>query len=504
MIKKYFKRTSVGIVVLVLASLWFVSCAPAATPQTISVEVTRIVQGTPETVPVEITKIVEVTPTKPAMPEGALKTIPFITVETDPESVAVFREIIAEYEKEHPDVIIDLVLTDQGGEAARLIAAKAVGADLGIIGVHPEYLQDFVEAGYLMPINDVIDAVGRDQFKPNAVVSLEGNDYLVGFAAGTHSTMWVRKDLFEAKGLKYPTNYEELLADAQALTEDTNGDGTPDIYGIGLGSANNEATELRFISFVYQNCGDYFDKNGNLAFNSPNVLQALKNYVELTKYSPPDSTGWSFYEGITAFNAGIIAMHPYGGRLGYNLFRDNPELRAKTEVIFIPAGDKVKAGRGGYDYTAISADAKWPEETKDFLKFFLTGDRLARFEATVPGHLIPPTTELEDSILAMDLPYVKQYGNDVKTLFDSANYNALPALQMGAVDVNTCVFDPVFNPMPWGSAVFGKTIDAAMIEKVVVGGMSPEEAWEWAYAEMQKAADEWKAEHPDWKPITGQ
>ena len=50
----------------------------------------------------------------------------------------------------------------------------------------------------------------------------------------------------------------------------------------------------------------------------------------------------------------------------------------------------------------------------------------------------------------------------------------------------------------------GNTIDAAMIEKVVVGGETPEAAWKWAYGEMQIAADEWKAEHPDWRPVGGQ
>jgi hypothetical protein len=43
-----------------------------------------------------------------------------------------------------------------------------------------------------------------------------------------------------------------------------------------------------------------------------------------------------------------------------------------------------------------------------------------------------------------------------------------------------------------------------MVERVIVGGESPEEAWKWAYTEMQRVADEWKAEHPDWKPIASQ
>jgi hypothetical protein len=75
---------------------------------------------------------------------------------------------------------------------------------------------------------------------------------------------------------------------------------------------------------------------------------------------------------------------------------------------------------------------------------------------------------------------------------------------MGAVDVETCTFEPVYNPNPWAGAVFGAMIDTQMIERVVSGGESPEEAWQWAIGEMQKAADEWKAEHPDWVPVASQ
>ena len=87
-------------------------------------------------------------------------------------------------------------------------------------------------------------------------------------------------------------------------------------------------------------------------------------------------------------------------------------------------------------------------------------------------------------------------------LFDSSNYTALPDINMGAINTEACEYEPTLNPMPWGGAIFGRTppIDSEMIQRVVVGGETPEEAWEWAYTEMQKAADEWKAANPDWTP----
>jgi len=493
----------IGVTVALVISMVVVACGPAPTPE--MVEVTREVEVEK---PVEVEKEVEVevvvTATPPLLPAGGVKTIPFMTTESDPETVAILQEIIGEYEADHPEVRVDLVLTAHGAEEERLVTANAVGADLGVVGIHPEFLYDYVSAGYLLPLDSVVDGVGRDKFKPGAVLSLEGHDYALGYASGNNATLWVRTDLLEQAGLDIPTTYDELLVAAEALTQDTNGDGRIDIYGWGSPAAANGATWLRFNTFVYQNCGDYFDKEGNLVFDNPNVLEALKKYVALLEYAPPDVTGWSWFDGIVGMTAGTVAMHPYGGRLGFNLYRDKPDIRENTTVIWGPYGE-VKAGQGGYDYWAVSANARWPEETADFLRFVFTGDRLARLNMTVPGHLIPPTSDIQEAMLAFDHPYASEYSDDLTVLFDTAAFNASPMLNMGAVDVETCTFDPVYNPMPWGASIWGSSpIEAQMVERVVVGGESPEEAWEWAYTEMQRIADEWKAEHPDWKPVASQ
>ena len=486
-------RASVVLTVVIMMSIIAVGCA-SPTPVT---EIKEVV------VTKEVQVLITPEPAKPAaLPEGGVKTIPFMTTETDPATVELFMAIISEYEADHPDVRIDLVLTAHGSEAERLLTAHSVGAELGIVGVQAEFVGDYVAAGYLLPLDSAVDALGRDQFKTGAVLTTSGHDYALGYAVGNNGTLWVRKDLLEAAGLGVPTTYDELLAAAKALTKDTDGDGDIDMYGWGAPAAANGATNFRFVNFVWGNCGEYFDKAGNLAFDNPNVYKAFTRYLDLLQYAPPDVSGWSWYDGITAMEAEKIAMHQYAGRLGVNIYNDKPELRKNLQVTWGPFGD-VKAGKGGYDYFAISADVRWPEEAKDFLAFFYSGDRLGRFDMSVPGHMIPPTQGIQDAMLKMDNPYLNEYRSDVTELFDTAKYLSSPDVFMGALETDTCTFNPVYNPMPWSNEIFGESpIDAQMIEKVVVGGMAPEDAWKWAYTEMQKISDTWKAEHPDWTPTS--
>jgi multiple sugar transport system substrate-binding protein len=499
------KKSIALLVLIVTLAIVATSCAPATvpagTPQVI--KETVVVPGESEVQVTEVVKEVVVTPTKASLAEGGIKVIPFLTNESDPESVVVFQDVFAEFSELHPDVTIDLVIGGHGDIGQRVVAAASVGADLGVITVPPRDMQSFIQAGYLMPLDDVVEAIGADQFKPNTLLrGDDGHVYAIAYAGGVQGTLWVRTDLLAEADLETPTNYDELLAAAAAMTQDIDGDGSIDIYGIGLPVGSDGATDARFSNFVFENCGDYFDKQGNLVFNKPQVLDAVKRYVDLIQYAPPDVTGWSWFDGLDAFLSGKVAMHPYGGRLGVRLDGVNPEMRANTKVIMLPAGDATMAVQGGNDYLSVFSGALYPDDAKEFLKFFFTGDRLARFELTVPGHLIPPTKDLAETILNSDNEYVQKYKSDVETLFEVASYGVDPTVSMGSVDTETCEFNPTYNPMPWSSEIFARTptIDAEMLQRIVVNDETPEAAWEWAYTEMERIANEWKAAHPEWEP----
>ena len=87
--------------------------------------------------------------------------------------------------------------------------------------------------GCCYPLDDVVKAIGEaniwDQVK--RVCNVDGKQYGLVHAAGT-SLLIYRKDLADKLGFKPPKTWADLLANAKALTHDTNGDGSIDIYGI--------------------------------------------------------------------------------------------------------------------------------------------------------------------------------------------------------------------------------------------------------------------------------
>jgi len=496
-------------------SIMMASCQPTVIEK--EVEVEKIVRQTVVVekevqVEKEVEVMVEVTPVPAALPEGMTQIVPFISDEDAPDAVKLHRDIIEGYEAEHPDVDIDLVLIPHGSEMTRrIMTSMAVGADAGMTLIEESTLPDFIEAGWLLPLDDVVEEIGRDRFKPQSILEFHGHVYAIGYSGGTNSTLWIRKDMFDEAGLEPPTTYEELLAAAKALTRDLDGDGNIDVYGFSQRAGPGLPTTTSFAAFLYQNCGDWYDKEGNVVFDKPQVLEAINRFVALSEYSPPDAISWGWGEGISAYLAGKVAMHMYGGRLGNNAFDAAPEIRANSMVIPWVVGENIPegwpaVGRGSWDYIAITSTVKFPDAAKEFLTFYFNSDAIPRLMMSTPGHILAPTFGAEEEFWALQETepndYVTQYGDDVQMLFDIGKYDADPSVNMGYVNTDTCEIKWEYNPVPWGGTLWGgsPTVDAEMLQMILVEGKSPEEAWQWEIDELNRVADEWKAEHPDWKP----
>ncbi len=220
----------------VLMLTLLVSCAPNQTSSL----------PTP-TVPVTVTP-------DPSSP----KIIPFFTTESDPDQLAVLQSLIAEYQNLNPGIEVDIVIASPASRGTRLLTSLASGADLGIFEIEPALMSQWADAGYLLPVDDVVTTIGADDFVEGSLFRQNETTYAVPYAVSVYG-LWVRKDLFEQAGLPLPTTYEEVLRAAKILTNNQT-------YGIALPAGQNIATVNYFSTFLWQNGGDYFTCDGGVAF----------------------------------------------------------------------------------------------------------------------------------------------------------------------------------------------------------------------------------------------
>jgi ABC-type glycerol-3-phosphate transport system substrate-binding protein len=422
-------------------------------------------------------------PATPVPTEQGQKVIPFFTTESDPEQLAVLQELIAEYQAVHPDVEVNIVFASPASRGRRLLTALASGAEIGIFEVEPALMPQWVEAGYILPLDDVVETIGADDFVEGSLYRQDGNIYAIPYAISVYG-LWVRKDLFERAGLAVPETYEDLLTASRLLTREG-------MYGIALPAGQNIASVNYFSIFLWQNHADYFTCSGDVAFGQPESLEAVKRWAALTQYAPPGYNTWGYGEQIDSFLNGRVAMAVYGGRLGVQLHDTRPELEDKVTVILPPFGEQ-PVTLGIWSRFAIAASTKSKEEAKDFLQWLVSGDRLLRYDMSLPGHMIPALNSVRAESLKSSDPYITMHHDWLGSFYEWSAVAKHPAMQMGASGSRSAP--------PWAWEVFGTPgVVDTMLQQIALGA-EPETAWQDAVAQMESTVAAWKSMHPEWQP----
>jgi ABC-type glycerol-3-phosphate transport system substrate-binding protein len=433
-------------------------------------------------------------PTPPAPDSAATdssspKIIPFFTTESDPDQLAVLQALILEYQNLNPGIEVDIVIASPASRGTRLLTSLASGADLGIFEIEPALMSQWADAGYLLPLDDVVANIGANDFVEGSLFRQNEKVYAVPYAVSVYG-LWVRKDLFEKAGLPFPTTYDEILNAAKVLTKN-------ETYGIALPAGQNIATVNYFSTFLWQNGGDYFSCDGQVLFGQSQALESVRRWQALTQYTPPGFTTWGFPEQIDAFIKGRVAMAMYAGRLGVQLEETHPELADNVTVIFPPWGEE-KVTLGVWSRFAIAAGTKNQTEAKAFLQWLVSGDRLLRYDNVLPGHMIPPLDSVRAVALDNPSAYTKKHSDWIQSFYDWSAFINHPAMNMGSI--NAGKFKRSDIAPPWAWEVFGTPGIVDTMLQDVANGQDAKQAWQNAATDMQQAVKTWKSMHAGWQP----
>ncbi len=159
--------------------------------------------------------------------------------ETEPQTIKAFNDIARRFEAKNPGIKIEAEGLAWGDLEGKIMASLAAGAPPELSHGQPITCTALQSKGLLLPLDEVVKAIGEaniwDQVK--RVCNVGGKQFGLVHAAGT-SLLIYRKDLADKAGLKPPKTWNDLLANAKALTQSTKGDGKIDIYGITLPGDN--------------------------------------------------------------------------------------------------------------------------------------------------------------------------------------------------------------------------------------------------------------------------
>ncbi|KAB0679995.1 ABC transporter substrate-binding protein [Aureimonas leprariae] len=365
----------------------------------------------------------------------------------------VHDKAFKEWNEKNPDskVAPELVGWEQCQDKATTLAAA--GNPVGLAYVGSRTLKQFAQNDLIVPIPMTDEE--KKSYQPHIVdtVTFDDQQWGVPIAFSTKALFW-NKELFEKAGLdpeKPPKTWAEEIAFAKQIKEKTG------IAGYGLPAKTFDNTMHQFLHYVYTNDGKVTDADGNVTLDSPQILAALQAVKDITPYSE---------EGPTAYEQNEVRAIFLDGKAG--MIQNSTGAISRLEgtklkwgVANLPLGPDAK-GPGTLlitDSLAVFKGTGMEDKAIEFAKFITEPKRQEEYELQGNDGLVPlrPSATVDEFVAKHPAwkPFVEgiQYGGPEPLFTDYKGFQ-----------------DAMI----------------AMVQSVVTGKASPEDALKKAAADVEQ------------------
>jgi multiple sugar transport system substrate-binding protein len=340
--------------------------------------------------------------------------------QTAPAQREAYMFQIRTFEEANPGVRVAFEATSDEGYPAQLAAAFASGQVPSVVTHLPSFaLATYWQNGLLEPLNDVIQAVGPQNYYDgaNRIYEITPGQYCgTGIGNSAANMMWVRKDLMQAAGVtEAPRTWDQLRSACQRMQRGG-------VFGAPLPYGRNSMTSLIFICFVHGAGGSIFTPDLQVNVDNDAFRNALEFYKSMREFCPPGATGYSWGDSLTAFVSGATATGIYTGRVLANVNAQNPRIADQIACHRYPTiSTSVPAWTfNDFPSVMIPKQAQNMAMAKRFAAHLFRADGYIRQLHAAPGHVLPVLKTISAMPQYQDNPIINKYRADVDLMSESA------------------------------------------------------------------------------------
>lgn len=337
-----------------------------------------------------------------------------------PAQVEAYKFQIAAFEALNPGIKVVFETTSDEGYAPQLAAAFASGEVPDIVTHLPSFsVQTYYSNGLVEPFDDVINAIGADDYYAGAndvFKTADGKYCGTGIGNTAANMLWLRGDLMEASGVAAaPKTWDELRAACQAMQKDG-------IFGAPLPYGQNSMTSLIFIGFIHAAGGQVFTPDLQVAIDSEQTRNALEFYKSMRELCPPGATNYSWGESLTAFVSGATATGIYAGRVLANVVAQNPGIADHVTCTTYPtiSADVAPWTFNDFPSVFIPAQSKSKDAAKAFAAFLFNPEGYIKQLHAAPGHVLPVLKSINENPAYQDNDIIKKFPAEVDLMSGAA------------------------------------------------------------------------------------
>lgn len=395
-----------------------------------------------------------------------------MTLQGAPLQMKAYAQMVADFEAAHPGIKVLIEPIAETVLWPKLAAAYAGGdvPDLVLQATAPPVIS-LHSAGLLLPMDDVVRAVGESDFEPNTknLYFADGHYFAAAASNNCVSLLWYRKDLLAEAGLAVPETWDELITVARRLTKAGK-------YGTALPYGKTAMTNSIMWTLIYQAGGQVIAPDNSVVFASDQTVSALEFLKEMHQFCPPGANRYDFGDTLNAFVSGASATTMYTGRVIVNTMAQNPAIADQISCVPYPF---MKGGvpwrSGAFEALVIPKGAQHVEEAKLFAAWNFRPETYVGFLNATPGHQIPTLKSVIASPQYLDNPVLRKYRRELDVTIDTlgkAHSTAKPTdeskLIAKAGDIQ-------------GSGVF-----ADVVQRVVIENQPPKVAAAWGQDQIAR------------------
>lgn len=285
----------------------------------------------------------------------------------DSNQAKLIQQIVDEFEKENPNIKIDIQVNGWDDYWTGLEAAGTGGSLPDTFWMHSNNIYYYGSNDQLLDLTDYIeksDKVDLENYPEglNEIYNIDGKQYAIPKDYDTIA-LWYNKTLFDEAGLAYPDDtwtWDTMKEAARKLTKD---DGSQ--YGFCAGLHNQEG----YYNFVYQNGGKIISEDRKESgYNDEKTIQGIEEYFSYVK----EGLSPEIYDDqarAEAMQNGLCAMGLFGS---WNLsgFAATDFMKDNFDCAVLPsANDGGRATIFNGLGNAIAATTKHPDEAWKWVEY---------------------------------------------------------------------------------------------------------------------------------------
>ena len=239
---------------------------------------------------------------------ASAETLRVVEVLTTPERTELMKEIVADFEADHPDTDVELISVPWDSAFERVLTMTMSGQPVDVIEMPERWISTLAVNDILRDLGPWLESWEGASDLTEATLDFtkiyDDTSYFVPYGYFVRALYYNKKLLAEAGYDAPPETMEEFFEMARAVSEI---DGK---YGYCLRGSTGGFVGWWLMVSAMTGADSWFDEEGNSVFDTPEAIEGIQAMLDLYNegVAPEDSVNWGFNEQVAGFYSGTCAF----------------------------------------------------------------------------------------------------------------------------------------------------------------------------------------------------